>query len=510
MPGIMLNIDNTHFFATRSADEMTEEGVDELVDVYRDTAVTELAFCVAGRRTRVHYDAWGWEPVWTNLEEWEQRGISDHIENTILLRDRGVDPFERWLARCREVGIGGWLSIRANDVHHTCDPDHPIHPQFWKDRPDLWRRPYDFERNVDRALDYAKEEVRERLVGFVEELAGRYEMDGLEIDWMRRPWTFAPGREGEGALRLTEMMAEIRKILRSRDIALGVRVPPTPEDSRGFGLDAVQWAKLGIVDRIAPCPDMQVNGNLPVDRWKDAVDGTGVPICPGVNAIVRPYHRYNRMKDGNLRRVNVEILRGLAAALLHRGADQVYFFNVFDRKDFLSEWEEDAYRRLMSEAGDVSGLESKPRRHILTYNDVPAPGTSWRCELPAPCGPCGNMDPWADLAIPDTAELRVYTGPVSDDLTAQVRLAFEGATRRYGHRLYIPKESTVRLNGQVCEFAGPAEIDEPTPDEDLWTYSVPDGAMGEGYNVIEVLPTRATSIQWAELAWVEKPARPGG
>ena len=49
MSGITINEDSTHFFYTRSAEEMIEECVDRFIDIYADTQVREMMFNVNAR-----------------------------------------------------------------------------------------------------------------------------------------------------------------------------------------------------------------------------------------------------------------------------------------------------------------------------------------------------------------------------------------------------------------------------------------------------------------------------
>ncbi|MBO7722290.1 MAG: hypothetical protein J6S27_00750, partial [Thermoguttaceae bacterium] len=50
---LILNEDNSHFFGTRSSDEMNVEGLNAFVDQYAGTAVTHIFFCVNASRANV-------------------------------------------------------------------------------------------------------------------------------------------------------------------------------------------------------------------------------------------------------------------------------------------------------------------------------------------------------------------------------------------------------------------------------------------------------------------------
>lgn len=494
---ITMSFDDSEFLYAGPSEQMTEQGVDARLDIYSGTGIGEMVFCVAGRRSNVKFDAEGWEPRWETDGE-----LSEAVNNARLLHERSIDPYQRWLKRSRELGMKAWLGIRANDVHHTPVFDHPYHPEYWRNHPELWRRPYRLERDIDRGFDYGQAPVCDRLLALVHELTERYDMDGLEIDWMRKPWSFAPGHEQAGSIVVTQMMRSMREILNryadhaGHRVELCVRVPQTPEDCRGFGFDVVAWARQGLVDRVAPCPDMVNNNDIPVDLWKDLLHGTNVLVCPGVNIRLMPHPMVSHHKfDGRPWHVEPDVIRGTAAALLHRGGDRIHFFNMYSPKA----WGVERYRQMLIDCANLDSLAPVSRRHVLTFNDTPCPGTRAIAQLPAPVGPSGNLD-LRSSAIPDTRDLRIYTGPVPANQQVQVRLAFAGATPQWGDRGYIPDGAEVRLNGIVCEHAGVIDLPEATPNEALWGFNVPADTLHDGYNLMEVFTTRATTIEWAEIA----------
>jgi len=505
--GIMFNEDDSHFPYTRSEDELTPEGVDRFLDPYSDTTVKEMLFCVNAQRTAFDTRAPGWEPVWQDMETrpawWQNLAWPKHSQT---LHERGIDRFARWIDRCRSVGLAPWLSIRANDIHATDDPQSPLHSEFWKAHPECWRVQDRFTRRDDRGLDYGRAEVRARLLALATELAERYDMDGLEIDWMRSPRCFRPGHEAAGAPLLTELMRAIRRGLdaaedrRGHKVALTVRVPVHPETCRSLGLHAVAWAREGLIERIAPAAGIHVFNDTPVDLWKDCLHGTDAWVCPGMDLRVWPHPWAARCKANGFLNASRHIARGLAAAYLHRGADRVYCFNLFDNQTALCDQDAQSYRRLLQEVGDLEALAGKTRRHVVSFCDVLAPGEAPRLPLPAPCGPHGDVY-GGNTPFGDVAAFRIYTGPAPQAEAVQVCLGFGDDTQRFGYKSVIPEQTDVRVNGERCAFAGKADLREPTPPEALWAYAVPRSVLQAGSNLVEVHPQRATSIIWAEIAF---------
>ena len=247
--GLVINEDNSHFFGTRPAEMMTAEGLNAFVDQYAGTQVTHLFLnpnaMRASHRSSVR-DAI-WDEGTQHMPKAEEPG-GLWPNNARLLWERGLDPYAVWIARSREKGIVPWLTMRMNDVHSVDEPKNFMHSSFWVNHPEFWRVPGG-KGWTDRALDYGRPEVREHAMAYVKELLERYDPDGLELDWMRFGWHFAPGKEAEGAELLCAFMREVRGLTkaaaekRGHPIKLGARVPADPDGARGLGMDGVRWVK---------------------------------------------------------------------------------------------------------------------------------------------------------------------------------------------------------------------------------------------------------------------------
>ena len=115
-------------------------------------------------------------------------------------------------------------------------------------------------------------------MAFVRELVSRYDMDGLELDWMRLGQHFKPGSEAEGCEILTEFVTDVRRLLDERQrelghpIRLGVRVPSRPDTARGLGMDAVTWARQGLIDVLVPAPFLFIEFDIPIELWKQLLE----------------------------------------------------------------------------------------------------------------------------------------------------------------------------------------------------------------------------------------------
>jgi len=494
MPGIALNEDNSHYFYTRADQMLDAEKVASWVDQYADTQVKELMLCPNSMRTS--YASKVWDPIWRGYDPQggddqpllasrspeDRKSARRWIHTAWQLNHDGIDPYAHWISRCRRRGISPWLSMRMNDVHNVDDERAFIHSEFWRSRPDLRRVPYRFTEWVDRAFDYGKAEVRAYHMALIRELAERYDFDGLELDWMRFGFHFAPGHEAEGATLLTEFTAEVRRLLdkwqkkRGHKIRLGARVPSRPQTALGLGMDAITWARRGLIDMLVVTPFWATaETDMPVEIWSALLHGTDVTLAAGLEVLLRPYPGYSGYPTNS-----IETVRGAAAAMLDRGADRIYLFNYMDSDTAMGDRQN--YGAMLREIGSVETIGRKPRRHVMTYADTWAPGEPRAIALPAKCG-AGN---WVAFRVPTGP--RPESGEVAAILGVQNEASVDEQTMQ------------VRVNGDVCRFAGRVELGDPRPEFPTYGFAVPRSAMHRGYNLIEVNATRELTFGWVEFA----------
>lgn len=520
---LILNEDCNHFAYCRSADEMTPEGVDGLVDVYaQGTQVGNLVFnvnamrsSVAGKVKQAFWD--GFDPDAGNDQPFfaaapeHAETIRKWVGNMLLLHQRGIDPYQRWIRRSRFHAAKGWISVRMNDIHNVENPRHPMHDRLWTEHPEYWRTGWrEYEWPADRQFDYEHEAVRAHHLAYIRECVERYDMDGLELDWLRQPWCFRPGHEQRGAELLTDFTAEVRRMLDRRaaqvkhPIRLAARIPSQPEVARRMGYDAVAWARRGLVDLVVPTPGFgNTDFDMPVELWKRLLEGTSAELAPGLEILVSPF------PFAGFRYLSLENVRAAAATLLDRGADYIYLFNYMDRDpqgDSVTHFSE-----VLREAGALETIAGKARSHVLTYANVWTPGEAPAFPLPYRCWRYGYRP---------TPEFRIPIGPAPrPDQPAWVRLGFEVADAprdpakvivAHGREFFVgqaaiggeqARQIVVRVDGVECPFveALPPRQESLGPTHG---YRVPPGGLRRGDNVIEVsnFTQSPVSLVWVELA----------
>jgi len=398
-----------------------------------------------------------------------------------------------------------------NDIHCVDAPRHIMHDRIWAEHPEYWRETArEFESPIDRALDYGHEAVRAHMLAYLREMIERYEMDGVELDFMRQPFNFRAGCEVEGAALMTELVRQVRAATQARAAALGrpvrlaARVPSRPDTSRRLGLDAVAWAREGLVDDLFICAIFDTTEpDMPVELWQGLLHGTEVTLAAGLEVRLLPFPK------ATARHQTPETVFGAAASLLDRGADGIYLFNFMDRSTFCDP-DGELLRSATHCAGSLETLAGKPRRHVLTFTDCLAPGEPRRNMLPQPLRRYGYRP---------SIEFRLPTGPPPrPGQTAEVRLGLEAADQpplfgrfviEMGRVMHVEMEPIsealasqlgVRVNGHLCAFARSLTPDAETGATHAFT--IPAGALHRGDNVIEIGNPTESTVQavWVEIA----------
>ena len=480
---VIYNLDCSEYFVGTFG-AVVPETIDAFVDDHAAVGVTDLFININAQRTNYRSDVWesywdGYDPTAGNNQPFfagidPQRMFETvFYVNTYLLHKEGCDYPQRMIDRCRYDRVSPWISLRMNDSHNPGLEDHPGHSTFWESHPE-WRL-------SNGALDYEQPEVRELQMKLVKEVCARYDIDGLELDYQRFWLYFRPGREHDGAKLMAAFVREARQATDQaakrlgHPVKLAVRMPSTPWIARRHGLDAVAWAKEGLVDLVIAASFWHsTNSDIPIETWKGLLIGTGCEVAVGLEDAA------NSGASGR-RTMTHEEMRGILISGLHRGADAVYFFNLFTGPYHF--WSREDHDRLLRDAGSYQTLQGGSRRHLLTIID-----------------PWSIGEPRRSAELPYTGRhglFRLHIGPKP----------LPGQKARI--ELVVPDREEpleVRLNGIVCPWSGLVEPEhikasgwkEPQPQRQL--YDAPAEAASEGYNLIEVISKEDVTITWAEIS----------
>ena len=265
-----------------------------------------------------------------------QQKLRDNLRH--LIAEHG-GPVTVITELCHEIGLEFFPSLRMNE-HYDMEESAPNYSRLRREHPELLiGRPGEalpegsLEWGIRTGLNYTFPEVRSRMLGIIFELIERFDIDGIELDFMRHPAFFRVEEAYANRYLMTDLVRQTRGKLdqvgkaRGRKLDLAARVPPTLADAARIGLDAAEWIRQGLVDLLIAGGGFRPF-EMPIREFVEAAQGTETRIYGCLEAL-RPL-------------VDEEMLRAVAARYWQAGVDGLYLFNYYSmpaawKRDFLGQ-----------------------------------------------------------------------------------------------------------------------------------------------------------------------------
>lgn len=265
------------------------------------------------------------------------------------LRKEGTDALKVVTQHMRANDREVLAAIRMSDTHHThIGHTHPLCPQFTIDNRQFVIRQPDGRTN-ETALDYSHAEVRTHRLNIMREIAEEYDVDGLELNFVRWAKHFPRDQGREKAPVMTKYVGEIRtmldaaakKRLRGR-LTLGVRVPESLAACWLAGIDIETWVKRGWIDYVVISTWNNTDPQLRVDEFAQFTRPAGVDTVvvmgnmigslssPPPTILDRPVAMSAKHRTNSYLAMLIteSEARGAAANYYNWGADSISFWNV--------------------------------------------------------------------------------------------------------------------------------------------------------------------------------------
>jgi len=425
------------------------------------------------------------EPFLCRDDIFKNNGLPD-------LLPRGLDPIRVMVDFGHQHGLEIFWDMRMNDTHDAMLGGYGpyLRPKLKLDHPEYLvgtaDKPPKF--GTWSSVNYAVPQIRDLAYRFFEEVCQKYDIDGVELDFLRHPCFFKSVADGGRAsadelAMMTELFRRIRRMTeregqrRGRPILVAIRVPDSVEYSRAIGLDLEAWLGEGLADMLIASCYFQLN------PWQYAVElghRHGLPVYPCLS-------ESRVVGESRFHRQSLESYRARATRAWAAGGDGIYLFNYFDPRGAV--WRE---------LGDPAALARKDKLYFATVrNGDPdrylAGGRSFR-HVPV----LTPSDAWP-LTAGKTQELEVLTG---DDLAAA-----EAAGLKPQVTCHIQSSSPhveVALNGQRME--------RPVIHGDWLDFPVAPKVLRQGANrlTFRELPAAAIAAEAWTAVWEgpQLPAHP--
>ncbi len=244
----------------------------------------------------------------------------------------GNDPLLMTLESAREAGLDFFISYRMNDHHYLNNPDCPTHRGFWQKHPE-----YRIEPGKGTYLNYLLPEVRDYYFSLLDELAAKYDIDGIELDLQRSPVFFPKNMINEGCLIMNDFIKRIRCMLdktgrkRGKYLQLCVRVPHTLNLCAQAGLDPAAWDRERLIDIVNISPFFRNTMDVDIEGFREAV--SNARLYGEMHFITCPGKTKAGYGNNINRRTTKEIYETTAYDFLQRGVDGLSFFNFAYTRD---------------------------------------------------------------------------------------------------------------------------------------------------------------------------------
>lgn len=457
---------------------VTEEAIRDYVRSYRHSGLTDLflnTYCqysatpsavVSTLADRYHTDTVDGLPL--------KKEAPWFLASRHVIEECGIDYFGVMFDECHKEGIRPWMSVRMNDVHCNILVT-PTGDEVQSDythnarRAGIARTCYrDMIGYFDDALDYGKKEVRDRFLAYIREQLDRYDLCGVELDFMREPLCFRPGYEDEGRAILRGFLTEVRAITGAaaekygHPVEIAFRTYATPDSDFISGLDGLGLAREGLIDMLIPAPRWETYfSSVPLDLWRSLMPAT-CELAFSAEVNTRPCRRMTSTDRTE------EEMNGLAAFAYGAGVDALYLFNDTYHFPLYGTRHAEAIRAFATE----EDLMKSKRRHIVTYQDFTAAGAS-ECE------------PLPKKFSYDYYTLHICTGKTNDVMYLLIDAGVEADAL------------SVWLNAAPVEYLGKTKIEEALCSRPVLVYRTTSHRP-----LRQVLETHS-SLPEAELCYVE-------
>ena len=277
---------------------------------------------------------------------WEYR-LHYGLQN--VLKDR--NNFLQALAdRTREQGLQFYASFRMNDTHDS--------PQGWNSR-DQYSQ---FKRAHPELLlgdsvhpafatgyDFSYAESRDNKFNVIEEVVRQYDIDGIELDFLRHPAFFKPDDAWNNRHLITGLIRRIRHLLdevqasRGTAIRLAARVPSSLAIASKLGFDVPAWIEEGLLDVITSGTPRGHELDLSLSEYVKATQHQDVTLLGQIGL----YHP-------------LEQTRATALNYWKQGVDGIYIFNWYAPL-----WNRDRWREALVEIGNPNQLSYRNKQYVV-------------------------------------------------------------------------------------------------------------------------------------------------
>ncbi|MBR5157128.1 MAG: hypothetical protein IKW59_05105 [Clostridia bacterium] len=457
-------------------ESFSKEMLYPFIDMYKDTPVTDVLLCIFAQYSATDTKYWSTyaDKYLQTVDNGETVDYKEYYRGIYKLnKEYGTDPYDVWIKRCKEIGKNAWISVRMNDCHVQSWLKSEF---FYKAKENGWLlgKKYGY---FGECLNYKIGEIRKMMLDYIKEQIERYDVDGIELDFMREMYCFdyIDDNMDECIKIMNDFIRDVKSIVNDAEkkyghkIKIAIRLNRDINQSLAFGFDARTWAKEKLVDVIIPSPRWSnCDSGIPIEVWKKELDGVEILGC-----------LETLLSSGALgiAYMTAETARGLSASLLSAGVDAIYLYNYFGEGGRPRDAE------VQKTCASIEDIYNHRTRCVVMCQEKATCPQGFERWMPLPL----------ELTDGECKSISVRNGKIPENKKVKLVLGFEKGE---------PNDLKILLNGEEITNFKECKIDEPENviSENTKCYSASIKVLDEIEQCIEFVATKGNAIiNWAEI-----------
>ncbi len=399
-------------------------------------------------------------------------------KNLNLALEAGIDPLEIAVDRAHEKDRRILGSLRMTEPTAPEDKNLYMLGRLKREHPDFMIGGTHADGlRMAGCADYVRDEVRAERLDIIEEICGRYGMDGVEFD----PYVgvfFRPAEARANIPVLTAFVREIRQLLdrlgevRGEPLCLALKAHAAEEANLALGMDVRNWLSEGLLDLVIPWTrSFLFDQEMPIQWLVEAAAVSDTPVYPMLGRV--PYDDRHHLPT-------IEMYRAAAANFRAMGAKGLYLSDL--------PWPHTAREyQIFREMGDPD-IHLRKKKHYFPAHREPEP---------APDAPTRSLP--VDLKEGVPARVPFLVGDRLDDARQDGELLGAKLGVRIGHccpeddisfrfngRPVTPSDRMHIYGGTVSYTASRSGLSERIPTHFWFLFDLSENSMREGQNEVEV------------------------
>lgn len=494
---LFYNEDWIHYIWTRNnaGIEITKESLKEYIYSFKNSQITDFVMNINGTVSTA--DSKVFETFADKYMATKENGVAVDFKDTFasevykLIYEKKTDMYKVWIETLREIGINPWISVRMNDCHGNME-DLNVRKSSHVERYAKYHIAAHRERTgyFDKCFDYSHFEMRKKMLDYIDEQLDKYDVYGLELDFMRDTFFVRFGEEYGGAPIMAQFIRDIFYVVKKYEAKYGhpikksVILPTEPNLTIERGMNIFDFADE--LDYVVIIPRWEtIDTDMPIELWKQLLRNTGIKLGCGQQLLFKPYRGYKPVIS------TVKMAFGQAIANLSRGCDFVYLYNYMDLAQFegeLADWVYDTSIRndtnrslIFKNIGRLDTLMKQERSHVVTYSDF------WRYDIPA----CSVLPIEFNEECVEFKQIKIPVGKVPEQAKVHLIMGISG------NDALLPKDIKVYVNAVKCEFKKKTELDRNIYENDAYVFSVGGNMYGVMYAEVNI--AKKCCLEYVEI-----------